>query len=53
MALHNNVRRKKTRQNHSNKYIFKSDGQVISTIECQELKNHLISLFVHKQLLGR
>ena len=28
--------------------IFKSDGQEISTIEWQELKNRLPSFFVHK-----
>ena len=27
---------------------FKSDGQEISTIECQELKNRFPSFFVHK-----
>ena len=27
---------------------IKSDGQEISTIECQELKNRFPSLFVHK-----
>ena len=32
---------------------FKSDGQEISTIECQELKNRFPSFFAHKQLLGR
>ena len=32
---------------------LKSDGQEISTIEWQELKNRFSSFFVHKQLLGR
>ena len=29
-------------------FCFKSDGQEISTIEWQELKNQLSSFFVHK-----
>ena len=32
---------------------FKSDGQEISTIEWQELKNRFPSFFVYNQLLGR
>ena len=34
-------------------FSFKSDGQEISTIEWQELKNRFPSFFAHKQLLGR
>ena len=33
--------------------LFKSNGQEISTIEWQELKNLFPSFFAHKQLLGR
>ena len=32
---------------------FKSDGQEISTIEWQELKDRFLSFFVHKELLGK
>ena len=48
MALHNNVRRKKKLGKPQQQIHFKSDGQEISTIEWQELKNLLPLLFVHR-----
>ena len=41
------------RYNPANWQGFKSDGQEISTIGWQELKNRFPSFFAHKQLLGR
>ena len=48
MALHNDVRRKKKLGKPQQQIHFKSDGQEISTIEWQELKNRFPSFFVHK-----